>query len=84
MVFAPFHYGYFDQADPDRHNRAANELTRTEWDPVSKQPIFKVTAVRVHKIADAAVGGRPVVVDEPGLSATGDGSTSGGAAGGAS
>lgn len=84
VVFAPFHYGYFDQADPDRHNRAANELTRTEWDPVSKQPIFKVTAVRVHKIADAAVGGRPVVVDEPGLSATGDGSTSGGAAGGAS
>ncbi|MGP3926297.1 molybdopterin oxidoreductase family protein [Streptomyces sp. 8N616] len=53
LVFAPFHYGYFDQADPFRHTRAANELTRTEWDPVSKQPIYKVTAVRVEKIANA-------------------------------
>ncbi|MEU9499425.1 nitrate reductase [Streptomyces sp. NPDC048196] len=69
VVFAPFHYGYFDQADPDRHNRAANELTRTEWDPVSKQPVYKVTAVRIVKVADAAVGGRPVVISEPGLSA---------------
>ncbi|MFD8544876.1 molybdopterin oxidoreductase family protein [Streptomyces sp. NPDC059649] len=70
VVFAPFHYGYFDQTDPDRHNRAANELTRTEWDPVSKQPVYKVTAVRIVKVADAAVGGRPVVISEPGLSAT--------------
>jgi hypothetical protein len=28
-------------------------LTITEWDPVSKQPMFKVGAVRVTKIADA-------------------------------
>jgi ferredoxin-nitrate reductase len=53
LVFAPFHYGYFDQAESGRHTRAANELTRTEWDPVSKQPIFKVTAVRLEKIATA-------------------------------
>jgi hypothetical protein len=28
--------------------RAANELTLTSWDPVSKQPVFKVAAVRVE------------------------------------
>ena len=27
--------------------RAANELTLVSWDPVSKQPTFKVAAVRV-------------------------------------
>ena len=32
--------------------RAANELTRTSWDPVSKQPQFKVAAVRVRKLRD--------------------------------
>ena len=31
--------------------RAANELTITDWDPVSKQPLFKVAAVRAEKIA---------------------------------
>ncbi|MFC3738188.1 molybdopterin oxidoreductase family protein [Paractinoplanes deccanensis] len=45
-VFVPFHYGYFD-APPGRP-RAANELTLTAWDPVSKQPLFKVAAVRVE------------------------------------
>jgi ferredoxin-nitrate reductase len=56
MVFAPFHYGYFDTPEgdsPDGHPRAANELTITDWDPVSKQPIFKVAAARVSKVADA-------------------------------
>lgn len=56
VVFAPFHYGYFDEpgrSDPDGHPRAANELTLTEWDPVSKQPIFKVAAVKVTKAAEA-------------------------------
>jgi ferredoxin-nitrate reductase len=55
VVFAPFHYGYFDA--PDGHPRAANELTITEWDPASKQPLYKVGAVKVTKIADA--GGAP-------------------------
>ena len=42
----PFHYGYWD--DPQSgHTRAANELTVTGWDPVSKQPMFKLAAVRV-------------------------------------
>ena len=36
VVFAPFHYGYFDSDGPDGHPRAANELTMTEWDPASK------------------------------------------------
>lgn len=53
-VFAPFHYGYWDQdrSGPDDRPTAANELTSTEWDPVSKQPLFKVAAVRVEKVAD--------------------------------
>jgi anaerobic selenocysteine-containing dehydrogenase len=55
VVFAPFHYGYFDE--PNGRPRAANELTITEWDPASKQPLFKVAAVRVTKLADA--GGEP-------------------------
>jgi ferredoxin-nitrate reductase len=44
-VFVPFHYG--DLADPAGPTQAANELTMTVWDPVSKQPQFKHTAVRV-------------------------------------
>lgn len=56
MVFVPFHYGYWDTdhpGGPDGHpGRAANEMTVTGWDPVSKQPPFKVTAVSVTKVAD--------------------------------
>lgn len=52
MVFVPFHYGNFD-TDPDKSQpRAANELTLTAWDPVSKQPIFKVAAVQVTQARD--------------------------------
>jgi anaerobic selenocysteine-containing dehydrogenase len=53
-VFAPFHYGYWQdgQAGPGDRPTAANELTITEWDPVSKQPMFKVAAVRVEKVTD--------------------------------
>ena len=51
-VFAPFHYGYWDTGgSPGDHPTAANELTITEWDPVSKQPVFKNAAVRVERIA---------------------------------
>ena len=50
-VFVPFHYGYWD-ADTDG-GRAANELTMTIWDPVSKQPVFKSGAVSVTRIAEA-------------------------------
>jgi anaerobic selenocysteine-containing dehydrogenase len=53
QVFVPFHYGYWDRgADaPDGEgSRAANEMTITAWDPVSKQPLFKSAAVRVEKV----------------------------------
>jgi ferredoxin-nitrate reductase len=45
-VFVPFHYGYWD--DERSRGRAANELTITSWDPVSKQPMFKLAAVTVE------------------------------------
>lgn len=54
-VFVPFHYGYWDD-DDDEHARAANELTVTEWDPVSKQPHFKFAAIKVTKIDPQAAG----------------------------
>ncbi|WP_413451557.1 nitrate reductase [Georgenia phoenicis] len=53
VVFLPFHYGYWDTDDgdePDGAGRAANELTVTDWDPASKQPIFKTAAARVRKL----------------------------------
>ena len=54
-VFVPFHYGYWDESD---RSRAANELTMTEWDPVSKQPYFKHAAVRVQKVKADSFGER--------------------------
>jgi ferredoxin-nitrate reductase len=51
LVFVPFHYGYFDSDGLNGHRRAANELTITEWDPASKQPLYKVGAARVTKIS---------------------------------
>jgi anaerobic selenocysteine-containing dehydrogenase len=51
VVFVPFHYGWWDRADG--RSRAANELTITDWDPVSKQPLCKSGAVQVVKVADA-------------------------------
>jgi anaerobic selenocysteine-containing dehydrogenase len=45
-VFVPFHYGRWDDAS---RPRAANELTLTGWDPVSKQPHFKFAAVRIAR-----------------------------------
>ncbi|MDQ6693429.1 MAG: nitrate reductase [Chloroflexota bacterium] len=52
-VFVPFHYGYWDEKeggdgqDQGAHTRAANELTITSWDPVSKQPHLKFAAVKI-------------------------------------
>jgi anaerobic selenocysteine-containing dehydrogenase len=60
MCFMPFHYGEWDR--PGAH-QAANELTLTGWDPVSKQPWLKFGAVRVEKATAA---------DEPGLGRDGD------------
>lgn len=52
VVFIPFHYGYWDTEDAYRPRdesagRAANELTPTTWDPVSKQPQFKYSVAEV-------------------------------------
>lgn len=49
VVFLPFHYGYWD-AEHSGHHRAANELTLTDWDPVSKQPIFKTAAASLRRL----------------------------------
>jgi hypothetical protein len=60
IVFMPFHYGHWQPSDDpaeDAERRAANELTVTVWDPVSKQPEFKLAAVRVRRLAGS--GGRP-------------------------
>ena len=59
VVFIPFHYGYWDEpegSEPNGSARAANELTITRWDPISKQPIYKTVAVRVEKVADGNGG----------------------------
>lgn len=67
-IFVPFHYGYWDD-DDDGHTRAANELTITEWDPVSKQPHFKFAAVRVTTIDpnSASSGLRDIAADAKGV-----------------
>jgi ferredoxin-nitrate reductase len=52
-LFVPFHYGYWDRdaEGPDGDGgRAANELTITAWDPVSRQPLFKGAAARITKV----------------------------------
>jgi anaerobic selenocysteine-containing dehydrogenase len=48
VVFMPFHYGDWDA--PDHAPRAANELTITDWDPLSKQPMFKTAAAAVRLV----------------------------------
>ncbi|TYP90301.1 molybdopterin oxidoreductase family protein [Blastococcus xanthinilyticus] len=76
-IFLPFHYGYWDEPsghEPDgKRGRAANELTITDWDPASKQPIFKTAAAAVRRLAKAdgpsaaptTTGSRPVVDGVP-------------------
>ncbi|MEW2372019.1 nitrate reductase [Streptomyces sp. NPDC006656] len=62
MVFVPFHYGYWDTPagfGPDGAvpGRAANETTVTDWDPVSKQPLFKTAAAAIRLVEKG--DGRP-------------------------
>ncbi|MEV6552157.1 nitrate reductase [Streptomyces sp. NPDC051597] len=55
LLFVPFHYGYWDTeaghgpADGSP-GRAANETTVTDWDPVSKQPLFKTAAAALRLV----------------------------------
>lgn len=56
VLFVPFHYGYWDTPagtgpDPGTPGRAANETTITDWDPASKQPLFKTAAAALTLIA---------------------------------
>jgi anaerobic selenocysteine-containing dehydrogenase len=46
-IFVPFHYGAW--GNPRDEPRAANELTLTTWDPVSRQPVFKLAAARAAR-----------------------------------
>jgi anaerobic selenocysteine-containing dehydrogenase len=61
VVFVPFHYGYWDISGDEatEHHRAANELTITDWDPVSKQPIFKMAAARVNRVGAGSSNAAP-------------------------
>ncbi len=83
VLFLPFHYGYWDlpggRAPGERDGRAANELTITDWDPVSKQPLFKTAAAQLSLVergdgtpapAPTTTGSRPVT---SGVPATSDG-----------
>lgn len=56
LLFVPFHYGYWDTKqgdgpDGDGPGRAANETTVTDWDPASKQPLFKTAVAAVTLVA---------------------------------
>jgi anaerobic selenocysteine-containing dehydrogenase len=48
VVFVPFHWGELGA------RTAANDLMPKTWDPVSKQPVQKVAAVRVEPVRGAA------------------------------
>jgi ferredoxin-nitrate reductase len=52
VIFLPFHYGHWDRDRDDERRTAANELTITAWDPVSKQPLFKTAAARVIRLRE--------------------------------
>ena len=58
VLFVPFHYGYWDTGGDPATDRAANELTLTDWDPVSKQPLFKTAAAAITR-------GRPAAARRP-------------------
>ena len=75
VLFLPFHYGYWDRGSPagGDADRAANELTITDWDPVSKQPLFKTSAAKLTRVsggdgaapAPTTTASRPVSGDVP-------------------
>jgi anaerobic selenocysteine-containing dehydrogenase len=78
VLFLPFHYGYWDTvgafAPVGDEAGAANELTITDWDPVSKQPLFKTAIAAVRRLksgggapatAPTTTGSRPSVADVP-------------------
>ncbi len=75
-LFVPFHYGYWDSSgghEPDGYETAGNELTITDWDPASKQPIFKTAKAKLTFVrkgdgpapAPTTTGSRPVSDEVP-------------------
>ena len=84
VLFVPFHYGYWDSAGTARdseHDRAANEMTVTQWDPASKQPLFKTSVADISLVAagDGTLSPAPTHIgSSPATSTTP--ATSGGAA----
>jgi anaerobic selenocysteine-containing dehydrogenase len=75
-LFVPFHYGYWDSPtghEPDGRSTAGNELTITDWDPASKQPIFKTAKAKVTFVrrgvrpapAPTTTGSRPASDEIP-------------------
>ncbi len=55
LLFIPFHHGYWDTKaghgpNGDTSGRAANEWTITDWDPASKQPLFKTAAAALRLV----------------------------------
>jgi ferredoxin-nitrate reductase len=50
VAFMPFHYGDDSEDGPAT---AANRLTISGWDPVSKQPYFKYAAVAIRAVGRA-------------------------------
>ncbi|MBM7443225.1 anaerobic selenocysteine-containing dehydrogenase [Streptomyces sp. HB132] len=82
LLFAPFQYGYWDTASgsgPSAHTpgRAANETTITDWDPASKQPLFKTAAAALILVekgngeqAPAPTTTASAPIDNPGVRPT--------------
>jgi anaerobic selenocysteine-containing dehydrogenase len=58
-IFVPFHYGsvhYGPCEDRTDAPTAANELTLSFWDPVSRQPMFKIAAVHIRRLEGSGGG----------------------------
>jgi anaerobic selenocysteine-containing dehydrogenase len=85
VLFVPFHYGYWDTPSgigPDgaEPGRAANETTITDWDPASKQPLFKVAAAALALVRRG--DGTPAPAPTTGASAPAAGTAVAATAGG--
>ncbi len=59
-LFVPFHYGYWDLPGDEvgNHERAVNEATQPDCDPVSKQPYLKSSAAQILRVEDQTRGGQ--------------------------
>ncbi|MFJ4762952.1 molybdopterin oxidoreductase family protein [Streptomyces diastaticus] len=85
LLFVPFHYGYWDTPagsgpDATTPGRAANETTITDWDPASKQPLFKTAAAALTLIerGDGGQAPAPTTTASPPQDTTGVRATTGG------